>query len=208
MGIQEFQDLVTRMKSGFGISLEEIAKEAKISRQALHKILTGETDPLNLKLGTLVGISRALGLPPYKLLDVLIYDSIPARKSQKPIPYAVNDPDDKSTLIDETIPDNSMVKPGEEFEKIWVIKNVGKRPWLNRQLVRMDDMHEFSLKSEQSYILLPDTKAGQSVTIRMKFKAPLFNCNTISYWKMLNEEGQLCFPGYKGIWCMVSVRSE
>jgi hypothetical protein len=45
---------------------------------------------------------------------------------------------DKSRFIrDVTIPDGSILQPGERFEKVWEIQNVGSTPWRDRSLRRI-----------------------------------------------------------------------
>jgi len=38
-------------------------------------------------------------------------------------------PDNGAALVDETIPDGTVLKPGEVFKKTWILKNVGKNTW-------------------------------------------------------------------------------
>jgi hypothetical protein len=43
------------------------------------------------------------------------------------------------------------------------------------------------------------------VEIAVTFQAPIYPCTTISYWKMVDAEGDECFPQLRGLWCKVKV---
>lgn len=52
---------------------------------------------------------------------------------------------------------------------------------------------------------IPSTAAGGTALISVRFKAPPLPCTTISYWKMVDKNGNICFPRMKGLWCKVNV---
>jgi hypothetical protein len=111
------------------------------------------------------------------------------------------------------------VSVNQIFEKIWEIQNTGKVEWKERFLQCMDEdivsvnndertpVYSLMLFPLEMKIPIPTTKPGKTVQIAVTFRAPAFPCTTISYWKMVDHNGDICFPGLEGIWCLVKVMS-
>jgi hypothetical protein len=110
-------------------------------------------------------------------------------------PSSSNDPQDASKFIrDVTIPDGTIMQPGEEFIKTWEICNSGNVPWQNRYLTRMGAYNAPALIFSPKRVKIPFTAPGSNVEISVKMKAPEVATTTSATWKMTYGSGELCFP--------------
>ncbi len=64
------------------------------------------------------------------------------------------------------------------------------------------------LITSNRYIPIPDTKPGQIAEIRRSFRAQTYDCSSIAYFKMVDENGSLCFPDAHQLGLDVLVRVE
>jgi hypothetical protein len=55
---------------------------------------------------------------------------------------------------------------------------------------------------------IPDTEPGEIAEIDAVLKAPGYDCSSIAYFKMVNEDGFLCFPDEHQLGLDVLVRVE
>ncbi len=131
---------------------------------------------------------------------------------------AIHRYDGGALIRDLTMPDNSQVLAGEHFVKTWLIQNIGEEVWKNRYYRCIDDQLEISsrtalrppstrqgLKPDQATIPIPETPPNQTVEISIGFTAPDYPATIISYWKMFDETGEMCFPKMEGLCCVVRV---
>jgi len=58
------------------------------------------------------------------------------------------------------------------------------------------------------FVSMPDTEPGQIVEITAPLKAPTYDCSSIAYFKMVDEQGRLCFPDNYQLGLDVLVRVE
>jgi hypothetical protein len=117
-------------------------------------------------------------------------------------------PGDASEFVrDVTIADGTIFEPGEEFEKAWELRNVGTVPWRGRRLMRLGATEGPTLQGSPSLVPIPDTEPGETVQIRVPMKAPLVVGTTRSTWKMVDSDGNLCFPDryFYGVYCEIIV---
>lgn len=118
-------------------------------------------------------------------------------------------PGDATAFVDDTIPHGTLMKPGEFFVKTWRIRNVGTIPWHSRRLERQGPLTGPGLiTSPERYVPIPDTEPGEIAEIDAVLKAPGYDCTSIAYFKMVNEEGFLCFPDVHQLGLDVLVRVE
>ena len=196
-----------------GVNDSELARRAKISRPALLKLLNA--DVKCPEITTLANLAYAIDDHPYRLVSLyLAGTSAPPRDG-----WTARGKKDASRFIrDITFADGTMVNTNQRFTKIWEIANVGERPWLGRKLVcqdqnsllyrKVDDTFvaiNYSLIPEKTELLIPDTIPGQSVTLEVSFIAPDSPAWVVSYWKIIDSDGELCFPELEGLRCCVSV---
>lgn len=214
MAATDFADYINRQIYELNLTKTEVAKRAGISRQALYKLLNMEVE--EAKLSTFIRLAHALEVHPLDLIRRLLQGWQMPIRSPKGTKY----PRDYSGFVrDVTIPDNDIVSVNQQFEKIREIQNIGEVEWNNRRLVCVDDelfllrknndklipLSPQNLLPVQREVLIPTTRSQKKVCISVIFRAPPYPCTTISYWKMIDSEGNLCFPGMEGLWCKVKV---
>lgn len=196
------------------LSKTDLAKRIGISRQSLHKLISGDIETTSIF--TLTRLSAVLNLHPMCLMEQMIgakgFSSYPTRGAAVP-------GDGTSFIGDLTYPDNSIVQMGERFTKIWRSRNTGDVPWEGRfmkcldegvQLVSAFEDHHLKdsnrgLIPHSRLIEVPTVAVGEYVDIQIDFMAPNYPCKAISYWKMVDAEGNVCFPESEGLSCLVQV---
>lgn len=129
-------------------------------------------------------------------------------------PVAVNIPTETipcdraagGTPIDITIPDGSVLQPGEDFTKTWRLMNTGSCAWTENYAVvwfsgdDLGDVHERLLKTR--------VEPGQAIDLSVDMQAPVDARSYYSYWKLRNEAGQMFGLGPGGespFWVMIEV---
>jgi hypothetical protein len=129
---------------------------------------------------------------------------VPSQDHDSPVgPATYPLPGDYSDFVrDVTVPDGSLVQPGETIHKQWELNNGGNVPWIGRRLVRLGANGGYASPSSPGSIPIPDTAPGENVTISVNFVAPEMPANYIVHWKMADEHGRWCFPDrYRfGVW--------
>lgn len=102
---------------------------------------------------------------------------------------------DATAFVDDTIPHGTLMTPGLLFVKTWRIRNTGTVPWRSRRLERQGPRTGPGLiTSVVPYIEVPDTDPGEIAEIEAPLIAPGYDCSSIAYFKMVDDEGFLCFP--------------
>lgn len=212
----EFSEYVKQRAAEKSLSMTELAKKTGLSRQALYSLLEGSTG--QVKIATVVVLASALDVHPVVLFRHLLHQLDFPKLFTTGAKYRF---DASGFIQDVTIPDNTMVTTNQVFTKVWEIQNVGHIDWVKRKLVCMDRKADMSLIPEhitppeavrgliptQRIIDIPETLSGESVLLSVEFAAPAYPCTVISYWKMLDEQGELCFPATEGLSCLVQVVS-
>ena len=93
--------------------------------------------------------------------------------------------------VDVNVPDNTIMSPGQDFIKTWLVKNTGACPWgAGYALVYAgytDDM------SGQFIAMTEVIQPGQEVEVSVQFKAPDDSGEYLSAWTMQNPQG-VTFP--------------
>lgn len=91
---------------------------------------------------------------------------------------------------DITIPDGSVLKPGEDFTKIWAIRNTGTCAWdegFALVFIGGDtaiDPYNFEFKKTSDIVL-----SGEGLNIAIKLTAPLTPGDYQGHWRMRNDKG-------------------
>lgn len=117
-------------------------------------------------------------------------------------------PGDATAFVSETIPQGTLLLPGEVFEKTWTIRNVGNVSWRNRQLERQGPLTGPGLITSARHYPIAETAPGESVVIGAILKAPTHDATSIAYFKMVDADGMLCFPDEHQLGLDVLVRVE
>ncbi len=212
----ELGDYVTKRCEELGISQRGLAEKSGINKSTLRKILNGDTK--QAQLGTIIAIAHALKIHPIELCRYFL-NQIDLPKFTSTGATVKNDA--VGFIADVTYPDKSIVRINQTFTKIWAIQNIGSENWIGRRLICMDaeqPVGEFDLpkgiaspmqcrglKPTSRDFSMPDVLPGETIDIVVEFTAPFYPCNVISYWKMVDEDGNFCFPQSEGLSCDVNV---
>jgi len=88
--------------------------------------------------------------------------------------------------LDVTIPDNTIMTPGQEFTKTWKIKNIGSCTWGEGYSL----IYSYGNKMAGVAQPLPSAIApGEEVDVSVTFKAPDLPGTYFSFWTMSNAKG-------------------
>ena len=204
--------LITRRSRELGKPMTTLAKEAGISRTYLYGLAGGASQDPSVR--TLIKLAKALQVSPLLLFRYFAdLAGAPTDANSMAITNRATGLRDTSDIAvfnaDVTTPDQTVVLPGEIFQKTWELQNLGTRPWRGRKLVRVDgeyiiarrtatgaplevvmDTHLRSLSSE---IPIAETLPGQPVHITVEFAAPKETCTVTSIWRIEDEHGQPCY---------------
>ncbi len=91
--------------------------------------------------------------------------------------------------IDITIPDGTVLKPGETFTKVWRLINAGTCTWTNQYALVWFSGPQ--LGAPQAVALSGDVPPGHAVDIAIDMVAPLEPGTYQSYWKLRDPSGVL-----------------
>jgi hypothetical protein len=115
-------------------------------------------------------------------------------------------------VTDLSYPDNCLVRADESFVKTWLVANIGDVAWRGCYLECIDDLPRYvglpvGLKPASERVLITETPVGETIAISVAFTAPTLPGCVISYWKLVDENGNdLMMDGYL-LHCLVQVVS-
>ncbi|WP_410603599.1 NBR1-Ig-like domain-containing protein [Amycolatopsis sp. lyj-90] len=116
--------------------------------------------------------------------------------------------DSAGFITDVTIPDDTAVKPGTQFVKVWEIKNTGTVEWRKRYLRRTDLPVAPGTCRTPERIPVNDTAPQGHVQVTVTVSTPAtapVDCKI--FWKMVDEQDRELFPANKPIYFSVLVRA-
>lgn len=125
-----------------------------------------------------------------------------------PISTAVCDRVQPGIPIDVTIPDDTIIPPGESFVKTWRLVNAGNCTWNPSYAIVWFSGEP--LTDQRSYVLGKDVPPGSSLDISVEMKAPASPGLYQSNWKLQNNNGQSFGIGPSGnspFWVRIIVPS-
>lgn len=112
-----------------------------------------------------------------------------ATATPTPVPEFTPTPciNDLRFVADETLPDHSQVRPGQELDKAWRVRNTGTCPWGPGYTLRF--LRGLPLGAESPQPLFP-AKPGAEVVLRVRFIAPEEPGIYSSLWQAFDPQGQ------------------
>lgn len=114
--------------------------------------------------------------------------STPVPATEAPLPTQPADCEDVlSFMKDITIPDGTEVKPGEELDKRWQIRNNGTCDWTSKYTLQL--IFGEAMGSPQEQALVP-LRSGNESPIRVVLTAPTEPGTYRSGWQAFNAKGE------------------
>lgn len=99
--------------------------------------------------------------------------------------------DSVTYVADVTVPDGTVMSPGQDFVKTWRVKNTGACPWGAGYVLAYAG---YSNQMSGQFVALTEVvQPGQEVEVSVQFKAPTAAGEYLSAWTMRNPQG-VTFP--------------
>jgi len=146
-----------------------------------------------------VGLSACAEQPtPYRPPSSAFHASPPAQASatptstmqaiETPLPTATSACTNNLTFLEAvTIPDGTIVHPGERIDKRWLVQNSGSCNWDDRY--RLKPITGTDLNAPVELALYP-ARSGAKASLRMLFTAPTEPGSYQSAWQAYDPQGQ------------------
>ncbi len=148
-------------------------------------------DTRGLQAGTYTVLAN--GVSAVFTLPVQVPTLVPTPTSTPtPVPTAAGCTNMAKFISDVTIPDNTIVEPGEAFTKTWRLKNTGTCTWDNGYLVSY--ISGATMSQQPGYWIIEPGQSiapGQSINISVGMTAPMAEGNYQSFWGLREENGAL-----------------
>jgi hypothetical protein len=125
---------------------------------------------------------------------------------QSPTPQTPCDKAAAGHPIDVTIPDGTVMNPGERFSKTWRLENAGSCTWT--RVYALTFFSGNSLDAFQTNPLAQPVEPGKQIDVTVDMQAPETPGVYQSNWMLSNEEGQLFGIGPNGdapFWVKIEV---
>jgi|CXWJ01.1.fsa_nt_gi hypothetical protein len=142
---------------------------------------------------TVEGASPTVGTPPtisFNSTPLPGFTALPS-PTQAGATAALGDECSNSAFEgDVTIPDGTVLKPGQDIVKQWALKNTGNCTWDEGfSLVfiggdRAIDPYDFIFKKPEDFV-----SPGESINVGVKLTAPLAPGDYQGHWRMRNDRG-------------------
>lgn len=98
----------------------------------------------------------------------------------------INICDNSSWVADASVPDNTVMTPGQAFEKTWRVKNIGSCTWTGAYTIRYG--YGDRIGGQDTYIS-QEVLANQEAEISLKLTAPTKPGTYRGYWRLYNNNG-------------------
>lgn len=157
--------------------------------------LVNERDTAAVQTAAALTVQAQVGPPtatftavPFPTIPV-INTPIPATNTVPVVPSATatSNCDSAAFIADVTIPDNTVVGPGDTFSKTWRLKNVGGCSWTPSYALVFVNGAVMSGPAVQA--LTGNVNPGQTVDVTVNLTAPSANGNYRGNWGLRNAAG-------------------
>ncbi|MEZ4835724.1 MAG: NBR1-Ig-like domain-containing protein [Caldilineaceae bacterium] len=110
-------------------------------------------------------------------------------------------------MADVTIPDGTSVRAGEDFTKIWRVRNESDFAWQGYRLRkhRRRRLDQRQLRPTRGSTI-PDTAAGATADIELVITAPTQPGSYTGYWQIVDADGTPVTGGQ--LWTIISVLAQ
>lgn len=111
--------------------------------------------------------------------------------------------------LDVTIPDGTLMTPGQSFSKTWRLRNAGSCTWTRLYTVTFFSSN--SMNAFQTHYLPNPVEPGETIDITIDMVAPQSPGNYQGNWMLQNTEGELFGLGPHGdapFWVKIQVVAE
>lgn len=200
--------LMKSLRRTSGMSLREAARQASRSPGQVSSAEKGRDRP-GVELITFY--EETFGA------DGVLWSAYTAARVSRPDPPVTKNParypidgDASEFIADISIPDGTLVRPGEKFIKTWRIKNSGTVPWDSRFLSRIGPPVAHGLPRSAGRVSIDYTPPGEFVDISVPMRAHYLAGSSQVLWKMTDEEGYEFFPDryFQGLVMHIIVRGD
>jgi transcriptional regulator with XRE-family HTH domain len=206
---QQFGDELRYWRELRGLTVAELAAQVGRDRRTISGAEDGRDMPSEAVIHRLEGVLGTGGLL------IVRYEAVLAEKRRQRLERntvtSVESPEahlaDASVFVTETIPDGTLMRPGQRFTKTWTIRNDGTVPWEGRFLSRLGIAAGPGLITTPARVSVAPTPPGSQVTIEVPCVAHFIEGTSSAAFKMTDEAGRLYFPGryFPGLQVQVTV---
>jgi hypothetical protein len=128
----------------------------------------------------------------------------PAPSATRTVPVIISYCDDSAFVSDVTIPDGTVIAPGESFTKTWELKNTGTCEWSTAYVIAFISGNALG---GSTTALSVSVSADEEVEISVKMVAPVTAGTYFGNWRLRNASGspfgqlvyvQIVVPGGNG----------
>jgi len=202
MSVYDFCGYLESRRQQLSLPKSRLAKQARISRSALYRILAG--DVFEPDSNTIIKLAKALHVHPCHLIHQLLKN----RPIQTGMAIKTRYKHDGIALVDDTkTPNNVLLATGSIHTKIWEFQNIGHVTWQRRRLACIDQPATHTanngLAPLERYVRFPVVHPGEVIEISVTFRVPNTPGTFVSYWKMVDAEGRFCFPDHSPLECQI-----
>ncbi len=167
---------------------EEISVEDVYT--AVANTLTAEADLVEVTTTATPTATSTASLEPTITSAPVITSSTPVAQSAAPYVYSASSDscNDAVYVSDVTIPDGTILAPGEEFKKTWQFQNTGTCDWSEDYLLTFisgDDMDGDTTTIDEG------VASGDTDSISVWLVAPETTGTYTGYWRLADEDGGL-----------------
>lgn len=101
---------------------------------------------------------------------------------------------DQANLLSQEPKDGTVVSAGSEFDGSWVFKNIGTSTWTTGYEYRFAG--GTNLAKKDIYTVPGSVKPNDSITLYTDMVAPSEGGRYVSYWELVNENGDIFYEFY------------
>lgn len=168
---------------------------------------TSPLPPVGTPVGTPAGAAAPAGATPITgTTPNALLTPVATTGGGAPPAQVVAGPDAATFGADVTVPDDTVMTPGEIFEKVWRISNTGTTTWTeDYSLVFVDGE---LMGAPASVPIGEEVEPGEDVEVSVEMAAPESPGSYISYWKMSTADGVVFGFGAaanEAIWVKITV---